>query len=33
MPDVDGGLIGSAALNAKEFITIYRELLETIPAE
>ncbi|MBS1209475.1 MAG: tpiA [Proteobacteria bacterium] len=33
MPDVDGGLIGSAALNAREFITIYRELLNSTPAE
>ena len=31
MPDVDGGLIGSAALNAHEFVTIYRELLKTLP--
>ncbi|KAF7599866.1 MAG: triose-phosphate isomerase [Candidatus Dactylopiibacterium carminicum] len=33
MPDVDGGLIGSAALNATEFVAIYRELLQTIPAD
>lgn len=33
MPDVDGGLIGSAALNATEFVTIYRELLKCLPAE
>lgn len=30
MPDVDGGLIGSAALNAQEFVTIYGELLKAI---
>lgn len=33
MPDVDGGLIGSAALNANEFMTIYRALLSCLPAE
>lgn len=33
MPDVDGGLIGSAALNATEFMTIYRALLTSLPAE
>ncbi|MDQ7988622.1 MAG: triose-phosphate isomerase [Candidatus Dactylopiibacterium sp.] len=31
MPDVDGGLIGSAALNAQEFIAIYRELAASQP--
>jgi len=30
MPDVDGGLIGGAALNAREFVTIYRELIELL---
>jgi triosephosphate isomerase len=30
MPDVDGGLIGSAALNAQEFVTIYGELIKAI---
>ena len=33
MPDVDGGLIGSAALNAREFVTIYRAMLGTFPAQ
>ncbi|GAA5161475.1 triose-phosphate isomerase [Viridibacterium curvum] len=28
MPDVDGGLIGSAALNASEFVAIYKALVE-----
>ncbi|MDO6385475.1 MULTISPECIES: triose-phosphate isomerase [Uliginosibacterium] len=32
MPDVDGGLIGSAALNATEFVSIYRELLSVVSA-
>lgn len=33
MPDVDGGLIGSAALNAHEFVKIYQELVTTAAPE
>jgi triosephosphate isomerase (TIM) len=29
MPDVDGGLIGSAALNAEDFVAIYQSLVKT----